>query len=120
MDQTDAHAAIQAAGFFEARRTAKVIEYSSDRASRVIYLRLGQGFPERADVVINPEVPTSALLSIPGITLDPSRELRFGSNMKAFPKATNEGKAPEHYGRLFRSHSCEALTAFCRAYAQIP
>jgi len=118
--ESEARLALRSADFAASHETAKVAEYTSTRTRRVLYLRLGQGFPQHADVVISPDIPAHALVSIPGVAVNPKVELRFGSNMKLFPKKTNGGQQPEHYGRALQASSVEALAALCRAYSAIP
>ena len=119
MTENDAHAAFEAAGFSASNTTKKVVEYVS-QTGRVIYLRLGQGFPQHADVVVDPKVASSSLLSIADVTVNPRVEFRFGSNMEAFPKKKNKGTEPEHYGRALQASSKVALLELCRTYAALP
>lgn len=112
--------AIESEGFKRTHKTEKVSEYESDHSGRVLYLRLDQGFPRHADVVIDPIVPLSSLIAVPEVELSRRGELRFGSNMTRFPKATNEGTEPEHYGRILNAFTADALKNLCHVYSQLP
>ena len=120
LTETEARKTIESLGFKVTYKTSKVVEYTEPTKSRVLYLRLGQGFPRHADVVVNPEIPASSMLAVSGVRVNPTVELRFGSNMKTFPLALNEGKEPEHYGRALQADSPEALDKLCREYARLP
>ena len=118
MTENDANAAFEAAGFSASNTTKKVVEYVS-QTGRVVYLRLGQGFPQHADVVVDPKVASSSLLSIADVTVNPRVEFRFGSNMEAFPKkktkAQNRSTTAET-ANIFKSSSLE----LCRQFAALP
>ncbi len=84
--------AVESEGFKRTHETKKVAEHESERSGRIHYLRLEQGFTRHADIVINPEVTLAKLITIPEVGIIEHSKLRFGSNMKKFPKAMNEGK----------------------------
>lgn len=114
----EAKTTIESEGFRFADSTCKVVEYTSPSNGRVLYLRVNQGFPDHADIVIHPEVDASALLVIPDIEANKRVVFRFGSNMPKFPKRMNEGVKPAHYGRAFYAYSAAALGKLCREYGQ--
>ena len=117
MTPEEAQITILANGFERTHETKKVVEYRSKQNSRVLYLRLGQGFPKQADVVVHPDTESSSLRSLPEIK-EHKNVLRYSSNMRLFPEQINEGKAPENYGKAFHALTVQALAGFCKAYGR--
>lgn len=115
MTPEEAQLTILANGFERTNETKKVVEYKSKRNSRVLYLRLGQGFPKQADVVVHPETDSNGLRSLPDIR-EHKNIIRYSSNMRLFPEQVNVGKGPENYGKAFHALTAQALTAFCKSY----
>lgn len=115
MTPEDARLTIEGLGYHPTKQTKKVVEYRSTRQARVLYLRVDQGFPSRADVVVHPDSASEPLRALPGVTPH-ANVFRYGSNFGLFPKRLNTGAAPQHYGKLFHVDGLNALAAFCRAY----
>ena len=102
---------LKAKAFVERSATKKVVEWEKD--GQVLYLRLGQGFPRHADVVVHPDADMSLLLVIPGVEVNKRVTFRHGSNMARFPKRRNKGKNDEHYGRALWVSSVLSLETLC-------
>jgi hypothetical protein len=96
--------------------TTKVVEFQSKISGRAVYLRLGQGFPSHADVVVHPEVEKEKLLKISGVEANLRVEFRHGDHMKKFPTKVNNGNEPIHYGHALQVISAFALEKLCQAY----
>lgn len=116
----DAQSTLKANSFAERSWTSKVVEYESENNGRVLYLRLNQGFPSHADVVVHPDTPLAGLLDISGVEVNKRVSLRHSSNMTRFPKRINEGQDPEHYGKALHISTATALAALCLAYGKRP
>lgn len=110
--------AIESAGFTCRRSTSKIIEFEYVESQRVLYLRKGQGFPERVDIAIHPDFDTTRLTSIPEVQANKRSPLRFSSNMTGFPKRLNNGLAAEHFGKALSVFSARALSKLCLIYRQ--
>ena len=76
----DAQKTIEENHFSQSRSTSKIIEYKSKSNGRVLYLRLGQGFPQHADIAVHPEVDVSGFVKIDDVKLH-KNVFRYSSNM---------------------------------------
>ncbi len=117
LDLKTTETTIASSGFTQAGQTAKLVEFRSLRTGRMLYVYKAQGFPIHADVVIDPAFNHTPLLTIPDVAPNKRVEFRHGSNMTTFPKKSNRGKKPEHYGRALHVSSTAALQRLCLAYA---
>jgi hypothetical protein len=114
----EATATIISEGFRLNDSTKKSAEFQSLTNGRVLYLRLDQGFPDHADVVVHPDVDAAALLAVPEVEANKRVTFRFGGNMSQFPKRLNGRRKPEHYGRALYAYSVSALAKLCREYGR--
>jgi hypothetical protein len=112
----EATKAIETSGFQLKHSTSKVTEYESRMNGRVHYLRMNQGFPDHADLVIHPEVDSTPLIAIAEVEQNKRVKMRFGSNMPGFSEQMNGWAAPEHCGRALHVYSTNALEQLCRKY----
>ena len=103
-------------GFKQTYETKKLLQFQSSKSGRILYLYKSQGFPDHADVIVDPTFNSSLLLAIPNVSINKRVEFRYGSNMKTFPKKLNGGEKPEHYGRALYVTSEVALSSLCKAY----
>lgn len=116
---SDAEKSFLANNYERCSATTKVIEFASRINARRIYLRLGQGFPSHADVVVHPEVDAEPLLRIEGVEHNKRVEFRHGDHMTSFPKHIHGGEKPVHYGRALQVNSVFALNNLCEAYHRL-
>lgn len=112
----EAEACLYAGAFERLSTTSKVMQFKSLRNGRVLYLRLGQGFPSHADIVVHPDLDIESLIEIDGVQINGITELRHSNAMKSFPMRKHRGTGLIHYGRALQVRSPGELQAFCDAF----
>jgi hypothetical protein len=112
---SDAEATIESSGFLRGASTSKVIEFKSKNNGRVLYLRVGQGFPKHADIAVHPETDLTSMLGIQDVKAH-KNVFRYSSNMSQFPERLNTGQKPENYGKALHVSTVEAMAKLCMAY----
>ena len=112
----EAESCIEGNGFTRVSATKKVIGFKSKLTGGTLYLRTDQGFPDHADVAVDPNLDVTTLIAINGVELNARNPLRHSSNLKEFPTRINGGKNPIHYGRALQVFSGHALLAMCQVH----
>ena len=112
----DTHETLVANGFILSGCTSKLLEYKSDGNCQFLYLYKKQGFPDHADLVVHPDTDLDELIALQDIEINKRVAIRFGSNLKNFPKRLNNGQKKEHHGKALYVFTSEALLSFSKIY----
>src|SRR5262245_2085798 len=115
MDILQVKNCFKANGYQLHHELVKVVEYSSPKQKRWVYLRKDSGLPDHIRIVIEPSFNAEAINGIPDVRR-PKNALQHGSNMRRMPMRQNRGKDPIHYGIPLDLLTLDSLERVLRTY----
>lgn len=93
----------------------KVVEYSSPRLKRLVYLRKDYAKRGSMRIVMDPSIEIGHLFSL-GDVVRPRNEFQYGTNLRRFPKRLHKGKEEIHYGKAVDLRTLDGLKRALEAY----